>query len=66
MITIKNYCQTRIDTVIHFVHNLMVDRTMTATLMEGSDYPRGQNSCKIIQNHDQTKNVWEKVIPNRF
>jgi hypothetical protein len=33
----------------HFVDKLMVDRTMTATLMEGSDCPGGQNAkcCKI-------------------
>ena len=37
----RNNCQTQIDAVIHFVHNLMVDQAMTATLMEGSDCPRG-------------------------
>ena len=34
----------------HFVDKLMVDRTMTATLMEGSDCPGGQNGCKVLQN----------------
>jgi hypothetical protein len=39
----------------HFVHKLMVDRIMTATLMEASDCPGGQNGCKMLQN-------WPKIL----
>jgi hypothetical protein len=28
---------------------------MTATLLEGSDYPGGQNGCKMLQN-------WPKIL----